>query len=330
MKLCLLYFCMSFALLFAERGIVVTMNDNYAEAFFLGSLAHLRQEVKCTLPIEIWHDGDELTERVKDRLRQFSNIVFCDFQEVFHGTFGSLRGWHAKPFMLIATRFDEICLMDADVYFFDDPEKMFSNQKYMESGAYFFRDRWMTFPGVISACEYEKRSNMFRHFIKKPSKNVPLPFHSIWGQRQDPQLVDLQESGCIFIDKKRHTRGIANIIELTKQKDYVYSCVFGDKETYWMGLEMNKEPYVFNDIVPCTFKSKGRVSATIQFVDGRLFYQQKYPKEIFSDAQFFGMTDDRISWERPVTEEERHALQIVYQYYIESCPLKSGPWGVAD
>ena len=38
---------------FAQRGIVVAVNDAYAQNFFFASLDHLRTCINCDLPIEI-------------------------------------------------------------------------------------------------------------------------------------------------------------------------------------------------------------------------------------------------------------------------------------
>lgn len=312
-----MFFCVAFSSLFAERGIVVTMNDKYAKEFFLGSIRHLRKTLECKLPIEIWYDGDELSESVQKRLSIYPDVTFCNFRDAFQGAYGSLQGWHAKPFMLIATKFDEICLMDADVFFLEDPAIMFEHPKYLETGAFFFRDRWVEYPGVFEFEKYARRKDMYRRFIPKPSEYVPPVFLSMWKKnppsRENPHLMDLQESGCIIIDKKRHVQGISNTIELTKQRGYVYQCIHGDKETFWMGLEMAQEPYTFNDFIPCVVKSKNNSNTMVHFVDGQLFYIQKLPIPISNDVNFYGVLDSREKWSKTATNEEREKLRKVFQ-----------------
>jgi hypothetical protein len=320
------FFLMTITFLFAERGIVVSMNDAYAERYFIGSLHHLREELKCTLPIEIWHDGDELSERVIEKLTQFSSVTVCDFQKVFQGFYGSLRGWHSKPFMLKCTRFDEVCLMDADLYFFDDPEQMFSNEGYLKTGAYFFRDRLYCFPQqheLFSIEKFLKRREMFQSFVIEPSAYVPIAFLHLWDSEiptiKNPVLGEFQESGCLFINRKRHENGIFMIIDLTVNREYVYDCVMGDKETFWLGFEMAQEPYTFNDFIPCIIQSGSEHNSMIHFVDGKLFYQQKEPVKISTDAFFngsIGIFDGKdIRWKRNVTLEEIETFEKAYRSY---------------
>jgi hypothetical protein len=309
--------------LFAEKGIVVSLNDEYANRYFISSLIYLREELKCSLPIEVWHDGEELSEETMMVLKEFSNITFCDFEKFLNKKFGSLRGWHSKPFMLHCSRFDEICLMDADVYFFDNPEKMFLNKGYLETGAYFFRDRIIYYPPDLPF--FVKRKKMFRALITKPSSYVPEQFLHLWDDQisvgKSVVIGDYQEAGCLFIDKKRHLRGISKIIHLTLKREYVYDCVHGDKETYWMGLEIAKEPYTFNDSIPCAVKSNGEENTMIHFVEGALFYEQKQPIQALEDTAFSGykeiLGEDELYLSRKATLEEIDSLNKLYRCYKE-------------
>lgn len=314
---------------FAERGIVVSTNDSYAKRYLLGSLFHLREVLNCKLPIEIWHDGDELSEKIKVELSQISGITFCDFETIFNKAFGSLRGWHSKPFMLIGTRFTEICLMDADLYFFKDPEVMFEHEKYLRTGAFFFRDRWNDFPQrgeSFTLREYLNKRDLYRKMIPVPSEYVPRSFLHVWNEDRIPTFdhplpIDCQESGCLFIDRSRHENGISKVIHIAKNRavNLVYDILFGDKETYWLGFELAEEPYAFNDHLASTVRSGPNVNIMIQIVDGDLFFQQKEPIEIFKDVEFSGRAEfSGKYWSHRATKEQKIILSKAYLSYIKN------------
>lgn len=313
----------------AERGIVVSTNDSYAKKYLLGSLFHLRKVLNCTLPIEIWHDGDELSEEMKGKLSNIPDVTFCDFEIVFNKAFGSLRGWHSKPFMLIGSRFTEICLMDADVFFFQDPECMFEHEKYKQTGAFFFRDRWNDFPQrgqCFTLKEYLNKRDLYRELIPSPSKYVPRSILHIWNLNRiptfdNPMPIDCQEAGCLFINRLLHENGIANVIDLAKNRNtnYVYEILYGDKETYWVGLELANESYAFNNFLASVVRSGKNVNIMIQFVDGNLFFQQKEPIQIFDEVEFSGREEfSGKSWSKNATKKEKDILYKTYKSYINN------------
>ena len=52
-----------------------------------------------------------------------------------------LAGWAAKPFAILTSSFREVIFIDADSLFFKNPEVLFDNPSYQETGALFFKDR---------------------------------------------------------------------------------------------------------------------------------------------------------------------------------------------
>lgn len=316
----LAFFCSLTAILRGERGIVVALCDRYAE-YFIPSLAHLRLHLDCQLPIEIWHSGDELSEEVKQKIRQFSNVTFCDIAAVLRVSQTEYRGWHIKPWTIWLSSFDEVLLMDADVYFFENPEQLFSHKGYVETGAFFFRDRTMhTFPANWEGDDrftietYLKRRSFFRSLIRHPSSSLPREWRHYWEEvepsKERPFISDHQESGCIAFDKRRHDKGIGEIVLLNLNRKETYQYVYGDKETYWMGLEIAKEPYYMNPEVALTLSDKTllkeeRFIDIVQFLDGRLFFQQKHPFKVSKRAKVFN-THPRFS--RSISSSERQKI----------------------
>ena len=52
-----------------------------------------------------------------------------------------LAGWAAKPFAILLSSFREVLFIDADALFFKNPEMLFEDPGYQETGALFFKDR---------------------------------------------------------------------------------------------------------------------------------------------------------------------------------------------
>lgn len=318
MKTIVLEVVMMFAAAFlsAERGIIVAANDLYAKGL-LGNVKHLRENLRCCLPIEVWHAGDELSPLMQERLLAFDGVTICDVVEKRGGDPKRYRGWQIKAYMLGETHFDEVLLMDADVIFFENPEMLFDDPDYQRTGTFFFRDcRWSYMTQEIWKNSYTRLDDFFRNLIESPSDSMPIEWRHHWeGFNKDiehPIVNIYQEAGCLAFNKKRHVEGLKAIVVLNEEYETVYQYVYGDKETYWMGLEMAKEPYYVNDEVPWAFRGAGhRIVPIVQFVKGKLFYQQKQPIRPWPDSIF----SENFLGTRPVTEEEKAKIYTAYVIY---------------
>lgn len=299
--------------LFAERGIVVALNDRFAQEFFLVSLSSLREERGCQLPIEIWHSGDELSRKMKRALKKFSGVSFRDIAKVLRVPKKRYRGWQIKPWIIQLSRFDEVILMDADLFFFENPEVLFSHPGYQKTGAFFFADLSHKFPSfgeVFTLEKYLDRRKFIRSLVSAPSACVLEDMATIWSEEvptmQNPFVGDLQESGCVVMDKRRHQKSLAAIIQLNEDRKETYRHVHGDKETFWLGCEMTKTPYYMNPQRPCSLESGTQKVYVVQFLEGRLFYQQKFPIPLEKKAFFVNGEGLR----RPLSEKEREQLSV--------------------
>jgi hypothetical protein len=280
------FFCSIIFSLFSERGIVVALNDRYVRNFFLASLIHLRVNLQCKLPLEIWHSGDELSDSMKKQLGKHSNITFRDIAEELHVDPTLYRGWHIKPQIIALSRFDEVILMDADLFFFADPELLFSESGYQRTGAFFFCDFPHLFPisnsEIFTLERYLDRRSFIQSLINFPSMSVPKDVHEFWSQDipsfSHPFIGDLQDSGCVVMDKKRHSESLQYIIALNTNRAETYRHIHGDKETFWLGCEMAQVPYHMNEQRPHSLRAGKQFVPIVQFLNDKLFYQQKKPE----------------------------------------------------
>lgn len=292
----------------AERGIVVAVNDRFAGDSFLASLSHLRTNLRCTLPIEIWHSGDELSEKMIRELKKFSGVSFHDIAKAKGVDPRVYRGWHMKPLIVALSRFDEVILMDADVFFFEDPAILFDEPGYLKTGAFFFLDLSHRFPlansPVYTQENYLDRRKFIAALVPSPSACVPQDVKEFWSDAvptlQKPFVGDLQESGCVAINKKLHRKSLEQIIALNENRAETYQHVHGDKETYWLGCELAKARYHMNEQRAFSLQSGSKRIDIVQFLGDRLFYQQKRPMYMPEDSVF---TDHEGS-QRAFTKKE--------------------------
>lgn len=316
---------------FAERGIVVAVNDFYADRFFTASIEHLRVNIKCELPIEIWYSGDELSEKTKNILGKFSNVSFHDIAEVLHVNRQVYRGWQIKPWIISLSRFDEVILMDADVFFFEDPESLFDHPGYKETGAFFFCDLRHLYPNNQQTLQrYLNRRKFINSLVPHPSPCVPKDMHEIWGHNiptnKRPFVGDLQESGCIAMDKKKHELSMEYIIELNENRAVTYKYVWGDKETFWMGCEMAGLPYHMNDQRAYGLESGGKKLYVTQFVGDKLFYVQKAP--FFLNQNSLAVFGNNEGYRRAASKEEKTKINQAWELVKLRRKLPSYGWPI--
>lgn len=304
--------------LFAQQGIIVACNDQYAQ-YLVPSLAYLRESLNCTLPIEVWHAGDELSDKTKQRLSKFQPISFHDIEEALGSFDTNYRGFQIKPYMLRVTQFDEVLLMDADVYFHKDPSCLFDTTEYKTTGAYFFRDlRSWRYVRTSSLENYIKRRAFFRSLISSPSTHVPPEWSHYWTTNQypsaqNPFLEAHQESGCVAIDRKRHLLGIETIIELNRNRAVTYTFVHGDKETFWLGLEMSQEPFSINPTYPMSLSTGKMHIKVVHHFNNELFFHQKSPIQANNNSIF---RDENLK--RRLTPHEINQMNRCYLVYQQN------------
>lgn len=129
--------------------------------------------------------------------------------------------------------FREALFLDADVLFFANPEIMFDDPSYEETGALFFRDRNLG---------REKKRQWIRKVLPKPISKQVQEVRMWTGESGH-----VQDSGLLVINKWRHFVSLLltarlNGIDRDGNSAYgtrgVYDMVYGDKETFWLSWEM--------------------------------------------------------------------------------------------
>jgi len=215
------------------RGIVMCVG-NYHFNFARSAIDTLRYVVKTKLPIEIFYNGEnDLPEEKREELSKFDNIYLRDISEYFDHKIIDLGGWAIKPFSILASRFEEVILMDADAVYMRDPAILFEDEGYKEKGTVFFRDRTL-FPGSHGGSQWLKSWMV-----------DPLPDTRelrYWKEETSHEM----ESSTVVINKTKNILGLLSVCKLNEKRirdDVVYNHVHGDKETFWIGFDMARQPY---------------------------------------------------------------------------------------
>ena len=333
------------AVLYAERGIILCCSDKYLTTAFT-SLAFLRDHLACTLPVEIWYAGDELGKTGKHLLSK-CDVILRDLCDHYSNAAEELRGYHSKPLALAATVFDEVILMDADMFFFIDPSTLFDLEPYQKTGAYFFRDRlemkycgyghqpkYSAFGDWSPNYQYKNREALFKKLIPSISDSVPDDWRHYWTEQRpsfrQPIPSEHQDSSCVVIDKRRHREGIKKILQLnTVNRKVLYKQIHGDKETYWLGLEMAKEPFFVNPDPPlrlygATIDAIGEVLSIemVHFIHGEMIFASKPPIPLGQSPIFvhssvpIDIDMDQVpeSKKYPLKTEENTQLELLLFY----------------
>jgi len=240
----------------SRRGIVVACPQKY-EQIWLQTMETLRNEHGCNLPIEIWEIGQEISSPVKEKMAKLSDVTFKNVQD-YSANPNHWKGFQVKVFALYHCAFDEPILCDADVSFYKSPDIIYEDPNYIRTGAYFFKDldswtfRDLSLRGTskfTSLVFYGKRKQFIQSLI--PKKHNLFPKEWLYLYESNPPTAPvkeaLQESGVVYMDKKRHAESLRHIFAMNENHPQTYQYVWGDKETFWLGCVMANQPFYFNE-----------------------------------------------------------------------------------
>lgn len=230
-----------------SAGIVIPTGDGTVR-FAAHLIVSIRSALGSTLPIQIIYAGDsDLSADNKKLLIKLtedynpSAIEFVDLYTLFHDdglNFTSSRtgGWATKPFAALGSRFEKVIVLDADAVFLQQPEVLLNHEYFRRSGTLLFHDR------LLWQGRFQDRHKWWADNIPRPSATLNKSL--VWTENYAEEC----DSGVVVLDKGRldvlmgllHTCW-QNSFEV--REDITYKITYGDKETWWMGLEMAGAPY---------------------------------------------------------------------------------------
>lgn len=220
-----------------SRGIVIcTGNEHSGMALVAIKALHY---LGSKLPIEVVYSNSKDLSLSNRKLFQTNhpNVRLIDLSTMaFKSNHVKLNGWQIKPYGVLASRFEQVLLIDADVLFFEKPEMLFEHKYFIQTGTLFFHDRPVVRQGIIK-------------WIQTFSLNSNQTF---------PNRT--QESGVVLLDKSRVLNALLAICKLNdypERKQVTYQHLYGDKDTWWVGFHMSGMPYSF---VPTMTASMGHIT----------------------------------------------------------------------
>ncbi|KAF1345864.1 putative alpha-1,3-mannosyltransferase [Delphinella strobiligena] len=215
------------------RGIVLSGNDIQAP-YFLSSIESFRR-LGCDLPVEIMYLGEnDLGDDWRMKLEAIGGVTTRDLSKMVNSQNWAIKGWASKSFALLMSSFREVIYLDADALFFTNPEILFEDPGYKETGALFFKDRMLN--------KGTSRKDFLKDVMPKPI-SLKAQESRFWTAESSEQ----QESGVLVVDKWRHLVALLTITRMNgPDRDDnpetgdqgMYSMFYGDKETFWLGFEL--------------------------------------------------------------------------------------------
>jgi hypothetical protein len=229
-----------------SRGIVISLGKSHFR-YFTHLVANIRIVLKSQLPIQVVYAGDsDLPQTYRSVLTaMFPDIDMLDIQTVFTQTTLNLgQGtWALKPFAVLASKFEQVISVDADAVFLQQPEAILDNHPgYQSTGALFFHDRllWQNI--------FTERARWWRDEMHKANRTASdtLLKSKVWTEG----YAEEADSGVVLLDKRKLPilTGLLHICwqntEAVRER-VTYRQTYGDKESWWFGLELSGVPYSF-------------------------------------------------------------------------------------
>ena len=130
-------------------GIVLAADGSqgkYADAVYV-ALHNIRSLHRSAMPAEVMHVGEEerFGEASAARLVALGGVTVVDMLQRLHPAIRRtaalrLRSFAAKPFAMLASRFEQVLLIDANALFFSAPETLLQLRSYRRRGVQLFTD----------------------------------------------------------------------------------------------------------------------------------------------------------------------------------------------
>ncbi|KAI8914539.1 mannosyltransferase putative-domain-containing protein [Gorgonomyces haynaldii] len=223
---------------FKGRGLVIPAS-NYDIPLAMSSILSIRNIHKSKIPIEVVYNGaHELDQKVIEKLEAIPGVTVKNLQNVFPDTKVTFSGWSVKAAALLVASCAECILMDADAIFMKPPELAFEQERYLRSRMLLFKDRTV----------YINTDGQWVKDIIPKEAHEKLDGYRLFQSKSFYEA----EAGVVVVDKKQRFLGLLGVTFLNTNPvvQQSYKGFHGDKETFWVGMEMMQEKYSFDVHLP--------------------------------------------------------------------------------
>ncbi|RHZ10509.1 hypothetical protein DYB37_011318 [Aphanomyces astaci] len=204
--------------LLGSRGIVFVVHPGILATAF-ASIRRLRQDLNCSLPIEVWYRPDEM-EGTNPLLTALVTQFQVHPRVIDHPL---ATRFFTKPYALYYSAFDNVLLLDSDNFAIRNPEFLFDEPTFVATGALFWPDYW------------------------KPGNSLfgLNGFSSLWDLT-GIDFVDMfeQESGQLLVNKRASEKALDVLMFYSFHTPRLVTdlgLVHGDKDLYrlaWLKSEL--------------------------------------------------------------------------------------------
>jgi len=226
-----------------SAGIVIATSDNTLR-FAAHLIVSLRSVLRSALQIQIAYAGDgDLAPASRALLNDLAGsppLEWLDVTAIFDDSALQLKtgGWAIKPFVALGSHFERLILVDADDVFLQKPEVLLRHGAFLRTGALLFHDR------LLWQHAYPERHTWWKDQIRRPSPALNRSL--VWTE----EYAEEQDSGVVVLDKRRPgvLFGLLHVCwQNTKvvREEATYRMTYGDKESWWLGLELSGASYEF-------------------------------------------------------------------------------------
>jgi alpha 1,3-mannosyltransferase len=230
----------------SDHGFVICAGSgNFHLAGHL--IRSLRRVHGSSAPFEIAYAGDD---DLKPEHRKFlagleSNITFIDVLQRFPAARRDLvkSGWAMKPFALLASAHSRAILMDADALFLSSPDSLFEEHPALaKTGTLFFHDR-----AAIGGGDDRRLWVKAQIEAAGISPSTYLATESLFYEGAAWYEAD---SGVVALDRT-NPRVLLGLMFATwmntkdVRDEITYNVFYGDKETFWLAMELSGFEYAF-------------------------------------------------------------------------------------
>eukprot|EP00833_Pecoramyces_ruminatium_P018045 jgi/Orpsp1_1/1192077/evm.model.d7180000090449.1 len=226
------------------RGIVMCVGDRQFK-FALSTIDAFRNILKCELPIEVFYNGnDDLSRENRNTLLSYEDVYVSDLTTYFDNSIVENSGWDSKPYAILASRFEEVMLMDSDVTYLRDPEELYEEEGYKNTGTLYFMDRSI-FPEPYEGTEW----------LSSWMVN-PLPETASLRFLNGTTTYEM-ESSTVVMHKTKTILGLLATCKLNEKKmrdDVVYKMYMVIRKHF--GLVLIWLVNIFMEPTPCVFLGK--------------------------------------------------------------------------
>lgn len=289
---------------YSGKGIVICAGGKYVK-LAVHAIKVFRL-LGCNLPVEVFYNGpDDMNVKQQEYLKKLKNVTVKDINDFINAKELNLQTWDLKPFSMLLSSFAETILLDADTIFVHSPETITDDPGYLKTGTAFFYDRTLFGYNPHNATSWLET-------IMPPPLSDQLVNSRMYNRTTNYE----QEAGVVVIDKSRRLMGLLATCRLNfpDYKQDLHKYTHGDKESFWLGMELADEPYYF---IPSMAGTVGK------------FKIKDDVKQICGKAAHFDR-NERLLWFNDGMVEDKHAAMsdpsLLQFYGIEG--REGGTWKV--